>query len=536
MDMRRLWLGGDAVSMRMVLAVSCVVACAPRGEPPAGRQIVADRSASLVELIPASRGGVLRALFYRRSATAGRDDLWAISVDGDGNPLPETSLFIDVGPSGPPSYLPTAEDSPVYPIDARGRIYVGGVRVDPGTGQSVQLGDSPRAVLSASGQRVLLHAAGTGFVVYEADDTATVLSDVSSYRQFAGETLFYLTSSGNLMRVVAGGGPERLAAGVNAFSVVPSAQPQLLLSKADVDSTQPGLDTPSSGPPPTDGTATLFDGAALQETPLPSGPNYRQAAFSPDGHWVVAPQRSSGASSGGYALINLQSGTVEALNPAFSLAYWRPGHDEVWAAIFDQDATDVSGWTLWIKRSGQPLVSFPGLNCVGFTDDGAHFFSTQTIPTGTMAESNLIGSADDPAGPRTPLVPAGSSLMNHWTFGDGRLLVESSIPGSDAFEDFYLQLVDPNSGAVHLFGEHGVASAVGQARALGVVQVSYEHGDLASYDLTNGKTTILAPEFAMAAVAEPHGSDAYPPGGGIVYQYRAIYDSPWDGLWLTTAP
>ena len=531
----------EARALCTLSLASLAAGCIPRGDPPAGQQILADRNASLLELVPSTDDGVVRVLFFRPNIEAGLVDLWAVSVDASGNPFAEHLLYVGINDGYQLSQRPTAE-SGAFQLDAKGRVYVFGTQIDPATGQARDLGVE-ESLMSASRQRVLIQTRSGGWLVNEDDDSTTALPDAAPFARFAGETLFYLTTAGDLMRSLPGASPERLTTGISFFSFVPAHEQQLLLTKANMDPNSSGASMPSSFDfSSLHSTSTLFDLTTLEEAPLPSGPKYDdRPTFSPDGRWVVVPQYGDPGPPGvpiqmDSVLVDLMTGTVETLNGAFLYGQWRPGHEELWAASFDDTSTDVSGWTLWIKKPGQPMVAVPALNVGGFTDDGTYFFSTNATLGTTMADSNLVGVADDPTGPRLPLVPTGSSLMGRWAFGDDRLLVESLRPGSDGFEDFYLQVVNPGNGAAHLFGEHGIASAVGRTRVLGVVQISFERGDLTTYDLPTDRTTVVAPEFAMAAVAEPQGTDAYPPGGRVVYQYRARYESPWDGLWLTRVP
>jgi hypothetical protein len=147
----------------------------------------------------------------------------------------------------------------------------------------------------------------------------------------------------------------------------------------------------------------------------------------------------------------------------------------------------------------------------------------------------VIVSGDDPTGPRRPLVPAGTSKVDLWELDDGRLVVLSLATG-DSFAKYYMQLVNPSDGGTTVLGQNGYLAAVGKTRLLGLFDVAYERGDLTTIDFATGQQTIVAHEFAMSTVTQPMGGDDFPPGGRVVYLFRARFPSPWDGLWLTTVP
>lgn len=225
----------------LAVASLLVAGCLPRGDAPSGHQILADRNASLLELVPTAGDGVLRVLFFRPGATSDYLNLWAISVDGDGNSLGEKLLYTGVSSADELSFRPQTGSKPGYPFDARGQVYVHGTQVDPVTGQSRAVGTG-FALISDSGQRVMLPAVTEGWVLYEtAGDTTTALLDASVFVGFSGEVLFYLTTTGDLMRVVPGGSPERLVTHVVQSRIVPAHAQQLVLTKADVDFTLPGI-------------------------------------------------------------------------------------------------------------------------------------------------------------------------------------------------------------------------------------------------------------------------------------------------------
>jgi hypothetical protein len=362
------------------------------------------------------------------------------------------------------------------------------------------------------------------------------------YPYFFGNSVYYLTRSGDLMRIPPDGGPEQLATGdLYNFYPIPG-NPQLwMLLRVTPDPDAPEPSGPFLGPRITDVVrASVLDTTTDIETPLPDGLAYQFGThFSPDGRWLITSKPTSPDPSGivqlSDVLIDRRTGSIEQLEGSFQFGSWRPGHDEIWATGYDETQPGLAGSLLFIKKPGQPVVVIPGIGYGGFSEDGKYWISASAPPTEQVSEQ-VIGLADDPAGPKVRLVPPRTSLIGLWTLPDGRMVAESASAAADYFEDFMINVVDPTDGATHLVGERGVPEAVGKTRILGLFQVSFERGDLVSFDVARLRSTTLASEFAMAAVAEPQGDDPYPPGGRIVYQYRARFESQWDGLWLATAP
>lgn len=520
-------------------ATSTTSGCLPRGEPPAGRQVLADAKVVLLGLVPALGDGVLRILFLRPTPDPDYDDLWVLAVDPNGQPATERRLLAGVSAIDELSYRPSA-GSNFYPMDSRGRIYVSYARVDPLTGEEMDVGGW-FAGISANRQRVLVtdHDLAGLYVLRELDDSTT--SFAAKVATFVGDDLYTLTAEGDLVRTPPGGAPTLISTGVSQFQQV--TERLLMLVRAAPDPSQPGSPAPDPGMlglPPLNATSSILDATTLEDTPLPDGPQYQNGSrFSLDARWVVAPKPFGDLSIGQFPtdalLVDRLSGTLETVPAVFLFGGWRPGHVEIWASFYDSTEQGAAAGTLMIKRPGEPVVSIPGQSAGGFTDDGVYLI-TRSAPPDEAAASEVIALADDPTGPRFPLVPTHSSLVGLWTLADGRLLTQSLAGSADFFENFVAQVVDPRNGATQVIGEHGLAMAVGPTRMLGLFQVSFERGDLTSFDLARGQSTVLAQEFAQAAVVEPQGADPYPPGARIVYQFRARFASPWDGLWLATAP
>jgi len=539
-------------SLLSVLLVLTTGACLPRGEPPAGRQILADKTAVLTDLIPDNGDGLVRVAFFRPGKDADNVNLWVVTFNPDDGTSTEKMLFADIDTGFELGYRPSARNAG-FPMDAQGRLYfyrsgpapafmTDVVRADPVTGEVVDLGQPPNvAQPTDASQYPTVNNYTGGPVVFAANGGATV-SNVASYG-FGGSTAFYLTTDGTLISLDPAGAARQLATGLATF--LPLSAERVLITRAAPDTSAPGPSSGSlGGPPPPPGrvTGALLDTATLVETPLPDGFLYQYSAQpSPSGRWLLVSQESSDPNqlygSNVRGLVDTWTGTVELLESTFSFGgIWRPRHDELWTtAIDDPEQTGLlSGASLQIKKPGLPVVTVPGVYFTNFSDDGTSWFSRGT-PLDVQASSDLVGVADDPSGPRFPAVPAGSSLVEAWSLGDGRILDDSEV-GVDSFENALVQMVDPRNGATQPVGELGFLSVVGKTGALGIYHVTYLRGDLTTTDFATGRSTVLAAEFAMSAVAQPQGADLYPRGGRIVYQFGAHYDSPWNGLWMATVP
>jgi hypothetical protein len=551
---------GRRAAWPLALLAFAAAGCLPRGEPPAGRQVLADRTASLVGLFPATGDGTLRALFLRPGKASELADLYGLTVDPGGGPsserllLPNVSSVFELGCS--------RAGVRCRAFDSRGRLFVSNLsesapvqqnlfRIDPVTGEARDFGPLFSAIVSESGQRVLVTDNDSGSVVlYEADDSTTTVDDLglvpgqfglsSAAPTFLGDVVFYRTAEGDLMRIPVGGAAERVATGISNF--VPR-EPLLVLERPSSDPDMPAQ--------------FAFDPATLQETPLPAGSDFTVygSFISPDGRWLLAGPFFIPGGPGTFGstdpapdavLFDRSNGTVEMVDPIFTRGSWRPGHTELWASSYDPNMeSNLSASSLFIKRPGEPTVVVPGVLLQGevgdedqgglFTPDGVYWFS-RGLPITEQEASDRVGLADDPTGPVLDLVPPNRTVRTYWPLRDGRLLVEIYTDMNNVFENFDVQAVDPRTGDARPLGERGIVSTVGQTRVLAIFHVLYERGDLTTVDLASGQSTVLAHEFAMAAFAEPGGEDSYPPGGRILYQFRARFDSPFDGFWLATVP
>jgi hypothetical protein len=461
-------------------------------------------------------------------------DLSVIAADAAGGPPSERVLAAGLQPT---FSVDCELRTNCFPGDARGRVFLTTgydmtatgpaaitTRIDPVTGDRLELGAGVVFILSPSGERLLVLTYVTDAdarmyeneTLYEADDRAVSLG-ATNYSLFVGEDLYYLTTQQELMRLVPGGVPELLATGIGFFSRL-TLEGDVLLELA-----RPSAD-------PTINAYSIFDAVTLEETASPFGSTPFQA--SANGRWLLAWDGAGTAT-----FIERATGAKDVFTaPDFVGDYaWRPGHDEVWflTGQYPQETT-------WIKQPGGPTIETPG-QLLGYTDDsgwssfftrdGASWFSSRA-PT-TDKPIIQVGSADDPAGARFDVMPAGATSDVYWPLADGRILAPSWIKDPKR-NDIYA--VEPVTGESQLLGEEGMVIAVGQTRLVASLHVIDQRGDLTAIALASGQATVLAPEFALGALVEPQGADRVAPGAHVAYQFQARFASPYDGVWLATIP
>ncbi|HVT06477.1 MAG TPA: hypothetical protein VHO67_03425 [Polyangia bacterium] len=523
----------------LFVAVSATAACLPRGEAPAGRQLIADRAASLGALVPPNGDGVLRILLLRPAAADSTgSDLFVVSIDADGQQSPERLLISDINTEdGVGCSWKVAPCS----FDARGRVFVyrnspvsatpgdfgpPPVWVDPISGdiQEAPLtqiwspSDLRWAVVQQPDRTNANPPPPATATLTEADGRTTTVQLASSdptsggywFPRFVGEDFVYLDPQGEVMDIPPSGVPQQLAKGVTGFTASPTPDgPLLILSRATTTSsvTQMSIRDPVTG----------------QETQLPF-PGPATIGLSPDGQWLL--HIDDGPSASRYTLFNYHSGASQTLDfPPGVEAWWRPGHDEVW---FNSpgDAPRISAVT-----PGGPSVTVDGVYLSGFSSSGTYWFGTQDPTVDPPIQE--VGLADDPAGPRVPYNPPGTYVDKQEELPDGRIL--ASVFAKDQQRTDVIT-VDPRTGDRQLLAERGVLAAVGQTRFIGMFHFQGGRGDLTAVDLTSGHPTVLAPEFAVTAFAEPQGTDLVAPGTRVVYQFQARTASPYDGVWLVDCP
>jgi hypothetical protein len=513
----------------------CLVACIPRGAPPTGRQIVADRTSALAGIVRPNGDGITRVLVARPGKTLRTVDLYVVSVDATGSPPAERLLASEIQATG----AGVCGGMICFGSDARGRIFVytgfdpitgdGSIaRIDPVTGDRLDFDPDAYTIFSPSGERVVvLHydsmRSVTDATLYEADDSMVPLGATGG-TQFVGEDLYYTTAQNELERLVPGGSPELLATGVASFGpATTQGDLVLLLIRSTAD--------------PQMQSYSFLDAVTLVETPVPvSGSRPPPLSLSPDGQWICSLDYAGSTAT----FTERTTGVTEVYAPpGFRLNSfeWRPGGHEAWL-WYPVDPQP----TIWIKTPGGSATELPGYPQVltddlgrssAFTRDGAYWFSSRAPVT--QQPIVQVGSADDPTGPRYDLVPAGSTVYQYWQLADGRILAPAFIfTLGDERSDLYV--VDPATGDTRVLGEEGVVLVVGQTRLLANLHTVDGRGDLTAIELATGRSTTLAEEYTTAAFAEPQGADPVAPGTHVAFQFTAKFASPYDGIWLATVP
>jgi hypothetical protein len=514
--------------------VATTAACLPRGAPPSGRQVSSGAETQLAAIVPPNGDGVLRILAFRAGAQAGTKDLYLLSLDAAGGPPSERLLA---------SGSDDTEDlgcihrlAPCSLIDPAGSIWVyagsGLERVDPLTGDEVVVGTS-WWLRSRSGQRYFISNVQDGSTLYGPDGSTTTL-DVLPYSMvgvtaaFFGEDFYYLTHAAALMHVAPSGSPEQLATGISGLSGQTTPDGALLLLNRSSDAFAPRY--------------SVLDPITRQETALSVAPNRswcnsgnrsspQDFDVSADGRWLLTTDSTARQ----FVFFDYRSGTKKAVAfpddlPTEAASFgscWRPGTFEIWLTANPSDAR-----TVWVLNPDAPAISVPGLAFMGFTEDGAHWFSTAS-----SSDANPIvvqvAATDDPTGPRVLATPPDTSLFGDWSLADGRLLTSVYAKDMDRAD---LIAVDLETGAGDRLAEKGRVVDVGQTRAVGIFHFESGAGDLTAVALDSGRQTNLAPEFATTAFIEPQGADPVAPGTRVVYQFQARTPSPYDGIWVVSLP
>ena len=525
------WVAALAAAGPVCLA-SAAAGCLPRGAPPVGQQILADRSASLAALVPPNGDGLLRMLLMRPGAASNLANLSVVSLDADNQLSPEVPLISDIDPVSsvncPGGVAPCG-------FDDRGRVQVffpqtnGSAWLDPVTGAIEPIDIfNPRP----SGQRYFSSQSPTTGTLYDVDGHGTPIqlatpapSTPSNSYAFAGDDFYYLDPQHNLIDIPPSDVPEQVASGVTHFAFWNTADGLLLVltrMAADGSGTQSLVGDPRSGTQ----TVVPFDVV--------------RATISPDGRWVLDLQNGA---TGQFTFFGRDAGAQQSIDigqPAI-FTDWRPGTSQAWMMSSAADYRDPG--TLWVLQPDAPPVSVPGIG-VGhlstdggrtystFTPDGVYWFSvTPTSEDGT--NTFAVGAAGDPTGPRYDLNPPATFLSRAWYLPDGQFLSTSYAKDSSRAD---ANLLDPRTGRGRLLGERGVVAAVGQTRFMGMFHLAESRGDLIAGGFEAEGSTSLGSEFVVRSFAEPHGADLLAPGTRIVYQFQARTASPYDGMWVTKCP
>jgi len=509
--------------------------CLPRGEPPAGRQVISDRSTSLAGILPAASDGVVRLLVVRVHDDRVLGDLYVVAVGNDGTPPTETLLAQNLG------WGYGCNFGMCFIADPKGRVFVTHdydpqtqlsslARIDPITGARLELGMSSYTyfLTSPSGDRLVVPSYPfQSLTLYEADDRATTIADATN-PLFLGEDLYYLVKQ-QMMRLAPNGAPVVVRDAVTSFSSQETdAGPVLVLTL--------GTDDPLVG------TYAVMD--PVTATDLFPPVDFRQSiSVSPDRHWLLAADYTSNEAR--YTFIGDTGATEEIALPdtgsrgAFE---WRPGRAQVWFQAWD-NGTGRPSPTSWTKVPGMPLVEVPiSVQAVSegmampsfFTRDSAYVFSFRSaqVKDGLTLQ---VGSADDPQSPRFDAVPDGSTSFGYWRLADGRLVTAGFFHSPQRNE---IRVVDPATGASQTLATEGTVVTVGERRVLVLQHMIDSRGDLRSFDTDTGASTLFGAEFTVNAFVEKQGADPDPvkPGAHIAFQFQARFDSPYDGIWVTTIP
>jgi hypothetical protein len=543
-------MNARATVAAVVVVMALSAGCLPRGEPPAGRQVLPDRRATLVGLLPPTGDGVLRAFYTlptaQPEATDTPDnpvaDLYEVSVDSTGGPPVERLLVPRISAADELGCIFNV--APCGGIDPRGVTVftdAGPTRADAITGDVQQFTFFPYS--SPSQRRFFVSDSASAVTLYDVDGQMTVVNDASATR-FIGEDFFYVTSQGDLMDIPPSGVAEQVATGLVscADQSLPGSLPSGL--------TQPcvqfsGQVTPDGivlllvrpSPNPNVQLWSVRDPLTGTEMVLPFDGTY--AEISPYGRWLLDTGNSD---SGQFTFFDYRTGDqqeVDIPDDTYTLFMsWRPGSAQVWFTGL--------GTTVWILEPGKPAMSVDGRELSGygapdasgrgspFTPDGAYWFSS--VFTGTSTPVLQVGAADDPNGPLFDLNSPQQYIDPLGQLADDRLLVSVSTKMEDYRTREDTSSFDPRTGQSVPLGTRGRVAAIGQTRMMGMFHWDEMRGDLTVFDVATGQPTVLAPEFTVTAFAEPQGADQLAPGTRIVYQFQARTESPYDGIWVATCP
>jgi len=534
----------------LMFAVLAITAgCLPRGAPPAGRQVLADRTARLSGILPPNGDCVLRFFVTRPGSEADAVDVSMVSVDPAGGPSAERLIASGVDSQiGLDCYFGVAPCHAIGPTSLL--IYTNGgsgnVQVDVFTGDRTQV-PYQLGMASQDGRESFTTEFGTstGKLTDTATGSAITLTDVSYPNLFIGDDFYYLSTKGALMQVSPSGVPQQVATGLlvppTMYVAGQPSPPPGAASKWTSAGTLFILNRPTDDPAVFE--SSLFDPTSGTEVRLPFADPYAQVSW--DGRWVLDTSVSPTTS---LTFFDWRAGTTTVVEspvpvmPRDFYAFWRPGTAELWVPAAYPEASGVVAIGPETPAQFVPDQALHNQVLVQntlypFTADGVYWFSSSLAPGGNTSTPVIqVGASDDPTGPRFSMNGPFQYVQPFWVLGDDRFVEAVYTKDSDFEEHSDAVLFDPRTGDSRLLGERGRVAAVGQTRVMGMFHFAEERGDLTVTDIDSGRQTILAPEFTTTAFAEPQGADDLAPGTRIVYQFEARTDSPYDGIWMADCP
>jgi hypothetical protein len=549
------------------LAMSLLAAgCLPRGQAPVGQRWLASRTVEQVLFAPGPDGESARLLTTRRSVGADltTDDVFVVSAPAGGATFGAERLLLDHVSAA----WENCFDRACAPTDSRGRLLlprdatkvsmtgqVGRdaslVRVDPLTGDKVDLGQGTYLVGVSPDRTAFAYWNDRTFVLREVDDREVRLDEAEDGRLAGG--VVYILADGTLAQLRPPYDTrEELARDVDYFVVFPAGESLLGLCRRLPDSNcRSSLLEPSTG----------------DETPLPA--EFVQPAnlsMSPSRRYLFGFAAPSADGSTQVSLYDRQTATSQSTTVAGALSSgegaWRPAHDEIWfttdAFSPGQDSpADPSSQappriSYWRWRPGEAPVKVgdaPPFTPIGsfgvppdssatwpFTPDGRFWLSYDPNASQGDKPPVLLRAVDDAAAAPLPLDPAGTAVQNVWPLADGRLIVEDRITNEKRCD---IYLVDPVARTTRKLGHGGNVVATGATRILVFLDwlIGGGSGELTLIDLETGAPTLLAENVHAVAVEKAaSGADALAPGTRIAYVSRHRIESPYDGLWVALLP
>lgn len=570
------------------LATALLLGCLPVGGPPAGQQLVHDRTLTSAFFTASESETTPSFLFssgpYRSVADSSAGQYWGVTVSelyahsyGEtAGTAPGVASLSPAVESVPPMQLGAVGTAP--PTDFLGRLFVDTfhpqasstwdpyapysspyelTRYDPRTGTVDPVG---REMLRFSPSRTRGFAGDSRNGVLLDLDSSRELTDVSGSPVFVGEDFYYVAqprpqplgppSSSSLIRIRPNAEPEVLLASPSGFISFGAIEgtgisPQLLVRQSQ------------SSP-----NAFMLDVDTLATTPLPSSIDCSNfVSASPSGRWLLCAQYLVLGDGNGTQIVTLLDWTTgthtdlsSLLNGGMDLGgagtrEWRPGRDELWIQTGQGTFRLVEPGDVATQVSLPPglgLASIPRAASRGtspgdfssFTADGQHCFLRGSDYEGPV----YLLSVEDPTLPPIQINPQGTSAsFSFHALGDGRFLTSASADDPARQE---IILIDPDQGTSRSLAGGGQVVAVGTTRVLALLEWDggRNSGVLTSIDLATGAQTSLAEDVYLATVDPGHfadppaGADLLASGTHVAFLSRSRFASPYDGLWVTRLP